>query len=382
MPLTAYSRRFAIEMDVGQWISRVDEQPVNSLDLTNIAPRLRLSAHEDLECPSCEARGPTLVSAGVNRRGRIVSQATFRFRDSQGGDAHDPFCDFADNEKEQTSAECLIDLRSARDRITAQVRRLVCAGLETQTFTPADMRAMRLWFLDQRRSARVHLRLDPRIPPVVRELMRRSYSATVMPFEPAHGNIPGFDWGAAALERVLRPLRPLMDSLSEARLSPSNDTVTKAVQLLHVGGDAMVFDVSTLAPQFQMANQLVQFIAETYGPLRGGKQSWFNETYQEPRPALLALASLLLFVSQWNLSQAAARFACFASHNPSDETVGNLIGLNPFAHWHPVRLIKALQDSEIAIDPTFDLNAAVSVEVASLKREHAAWAATQAGMRP
>lgn len=373
MPLTAYSSRFAIEMDVGQWLSRIDGRPLGSFDLTSIDARLRQPAFGDLQCPSCEARGAVLVSAGVGRGGRVVSQATFRFQDSLGGDAHDPLCDFAGHANKPTAEAGLIDLRSARDSITVLVRRLVCAGLETGAFSPADMRAMRLWFLGRRRDARVRLRLDPRIPPIVRRLLRKNHEKSVVPFQPMHGDIPGFDWSAAAAERVLKPFQPLLDTLVEARIWPNEDAIAQAVRLLQQGGDVEVFDASTLASHFQTATQLVRFIAEEYGPIRNAKQRWYNESYQEPRPALLALAALLLFVSDWDLSRAADRFARLASQKPSDEAAGNLIGLNPFTHWHPVRLIKALQESEVTIDPTFDLDAAIQIDIERLKREHAAW---------
>ena len=63
-----------------------------------------------------------------------------------------------------------------------------------------------------------------------------------------------------------------------------------------------------------------------------------------------------------------------ASHQPSDETLGNLIGLNPFAHWHSVRLIKVLQESDIVIDPTCDVESSVLAELERMKHEYSTWA--------
>lgn len=379
MPLTAYSQRFAVEMDVRQWMSRIEGQPLDTVDVVNIDARFRPPALQDLRCPSCEAQGAVLVSAGVGRAGRIVSQATFRFQDSLGGDAHDPLCDFAGTNDRSATADGLIDLRASRDPITAIVRRLVCAGLETSAFSPADMRNMRLWFLGQRRDARVRLQLDPRIPPVVGQLYRRR-TTTVLPYEPAYFNIPGFDLRAAAEERVLRPYRALLDSLLKSRLIPTADTVDRAVRLLTQSPGADVFDATILAAHFLKAAELAHFIAEAYGPLRKCKKRWFNHVYSEPRPALLALAAVLLFLNDWDVPRAADAFASLASHEPSDEAAGNLIGLNPFAQWHPVGLIKALQESTIAINPNLNIGASVSAELERMKQEHAAW--TQVGTRP
>lgn len=66
----------------------------------------------------------------------------------------------------------------------------------------------------------------------------------------------------------------------------------------------------------------------------------------------MAFTALLLFLSNWDLNQAAALFARIASYQGYvDQSLGNVMGLNPFHDyeaWSALKVIQETPTSEIA----------------------------------
>ncbi|WP_448096304.1 hypothetical protein [Luteibacter yeojuensis] len=371
MPLTAYSHRFAAELDLPQWLSRMTGVPLDHLRLEGFEDNWRHAAAQDLECPSCGARGAVLVASGVDRKTRRkVRQATFRFRDPDGGDAHAPLCDFAAHD-DPASVEGLVNFQSPKDWLTRQVRVLVCGGIQAGVFTQADMRAMRLWFFQQRQSYRVEITLDPRIPELVRSIWYSKMPS--IPFSPSHGDIRDFDWRGVARRMAYPEADGLLALLAERRLWPRDDMVASATRLATRLHGQTVFDVSVFSEKLVLANSLVDFIVDSYGAFRANRTVRLAKNRVDRQPALLALASLLLFKSDWHLSSAAERFARLAAISAPPDVLGNLIGLNPFTDYWSVGLIRLLQDSPTQIDPTLDFEQAVSDCERNLRRAHQAW---------
>lgn len=373
MPITAYSRRFASELDVAQWLSRMSGIPVNSVNLIAIDDSFRRDAASDLECPSCGARGAVLVSAGVGKRsGRSVRQATFRFNAPDGGDAHDPLCDFAGGNDSSATALGLVDLNS-KEWLTHEVRRLVCAGITAGVFTQSHMRAMRQWFLERRRAAQIAITLDWRIPAIVADIWRLSGKEPAVNFEPLLGDIPGFDWKAAARGVVFAKFRPLENLLRERRLWPRPEVVEASTTLVKRLHGTTTFDPTILDKEFSLANSFVDFLLFNHSAFSRQRSRCCIKGSLEPRSPLIAFASLLLFVSDWDLPEAAKGFARLASVAAESEIEGNLLGLNPFLELRPVAYIKFLQEFAPDLDPTFVPSAAVDAQAEVLRGEYEAW---------
>ncbi|HEY4293657.1 hypothetical protein [Luteibacter sp.] len=367
MPLTAYSRRFAAELDLEQWLSRV-------IRTDSIDDRLRGEAAADLECPSCAARGAILVSAGVSKRTqRRVRQGTFRFVASNGGDAHHPLCDFAGLDDSASGSAALVDFQSPKDWLTRDIRRLVCAGLQVGAFTQVDMRAMRLWFLEARKASQTTLTLDPHVPRILSDVWKWHGMVSRVPFAPSHGDIPGFNWRAAARADVLAPFHPVIEAIIKRRQWPREDIASAASSLLKKSRGVATFDASVLSEQFDQAERLIDFMISNYALLEFSRRRRGSKVDMARQPPCYALASLLLFVSDWDLSAAADRFTRLAAVSEVDELAGNLIGLNPFSDLLPIGLIKLLQEHEPAIDPSFDLKATVDAQEATLKASYQSW---------
>lgn len=373
MTLTAYSHRFAAELDVAQWLSRMGGIPIDSVDLRNIDDSFRRDAAGDLECPSCGARGAVLVSAGVGRRtGRSVRQATFRFNAPNGGDAHDPLCDFAGGIDSSTTPLGHVDYQS-RDWLTSEIRRLVCAGIAAGVFTQGDMRAMRLWFLERRRTAQISVTLDERIPKIAVDIRRWYGIRSSIPFAPALGDVPGFDWKSAATSVVIAPFRPLEELFRSRRLWPGPNDLGPITTLVKRLQGTTTFDPTVLDKEFSAAESLVNFIFSNHSTFARRRDRCYHKQNMEPRAPLLAFASLLLFVSKWDLPTAARGFARVASATVESEVDGNLIGLNPFVELRSVALIKMLQEFAPQIDPAFVLSTAIDAQVEKMQREYEAW---------
>jgi hypothetical protein len=374
MPLTAYSRRFAAELDLEQWISRVSGIPIGGVQTDAIDDRLRIEASEDLECPSCAARGAILVSAGVSKRTqRRVRQGTFRFVAPNGGDAHHPLCEFAGVDEAAAMPTALVDFQSPKDWLMRDIRRLVCAGIQIGAFTQADMRSMRLWFLEERKVSQVTLSLDPRVPGVVADIWKWHGMASRVPFAPNHGDIPGFDWQAAARADVISPFRPLTEKMIELRQWPRDELVSAASSLLRRFRGVKTFDAPVLSAKFAQTERLIDFMVSNYATLALSRRRARNKVQIATQPPCFALASLLLYVSDWDLSAAADRFTRLSMVSDVDELAGNLMGLNPFSDVQPVALIKFLQEHALDVEPSFDMTTAVNEQEAKLRAVYRSW---------
>src|SRR5690606_10254237 len=92
-------------------------------------------------------------------------------------------------------------------------------------------------------------------------------------------------------------------------------------------GGQIVFDPSILKSEYEASREMARFISQNYAPI-------FSETNRNSAnlsTSVLALAALLLYVSDWNLNTAVSRFAKIATAvGDADRNLGNVMGLNPF----------------------------------------------------
>lgn len=377
MPLTAYSRAYSRELDLAQWVSLHTQRPLQTGDLVAIEESWRTAARQDLACPSCGAMGVELVAAAGSRASnKIIRQACFRFRRTDSGNAHDPLCDFADEDERNSLPESLVNLTESKNKLMEKVRLLVCAGLQAGVFDHAKMRDMRLWFLAQKRESQFTVMLDPRIPQFLHAIDRQSFYGLNLAFHPTHAEIPGFDWHRAAQTRAAEPFRHLFEPGQLARHYRHEAVATRTSALAKRYHGKTLFDPSPLAVKYDQAELLTRFLVAAFPGLAKLKSLCFVSRSLEPQPPLLALAALLLFVSDWDTNQAIASFARLAAvGDVVDLTGGNIIGLNPFHDLRPLSLLRATQELHPPIDPEASIDALLTVAEAELREEHRQWKA-------
>jgi hypothetical protein len=151
MPITAYSCDSEREVDLEQWLTLNQYSIKDDPLLERMPDALREKAAKDIECSGCRARGAMLVAVGRQRGvGRSVSQGHFRFGNSGATNPHDPLCDFYFDEKAPRDTDYLVNFANDKATLTRVVRDLVCRGIRAKRFNQADIRRMRLWFLEEK----------------------------------------------------------------------------------------------------------------------------------------------------------------------------------------------------------------------------------------
>jgi hypothetical protein len=158
------------------------------------------------------------------------------------------------------------------------------------------------------------------------------------------------------------------------KLSSFSNSFGRAKMLLQKHYDQEVFDTSILLPFYEKSVSLAYFVAKnTDFPNRKSPECYRREGAPV---SLLALCALLLFVSDWKMDAAIGLFVkLIIAPNASNETLGNLIGLNPF-HDYPAWETLAIA-SELSARSTsgLDYNAQMDATESHLRREYNLWRA-------
>jgi len=206
MPITAYSREARRELDLEQWLALNAYQAKDDPELARMPPDVRVKAASDIECSCCGAQGAILVRGARSKStGKAVAQGHFRFQPADGVNPHHPLCDYFDEQKIR-GAEYLTNFATDKSALTRAIRDLVCRGIRAGLFSQGDMRAMRVWFLQEK--ARHSIRLD-----VTADLLQWCVDLHAarglggpgsLPFAPEHGSLLGFDWDSAAKREWVR----------------------------------------------------------------------------------------------------------------------------------------------------------------------------------
>ncbi|MFC0804733.1 hypothetical protein ACFHWW_04495 [Ensifer sp. P24N7] len=373
MPTTAFSAHFARELDVEQlgWLlsgNRSGSSEATAADLSQWADWIR----NDVRCSSCGKTGAQVVRPSKARASQaVLRQAHFRFVDQQGGDAHHPFCEFYGNDTGETrQADSLLNFGSEKSAETRAVRLLVCKGIETGLFDQATIRAMRQWFFDMKSGTRFKVEATPETLAWAR-LLQRHPSYRRWTFHPAQAEMPAFDWAAAAKFQFTEENLTLVEL---AKTVVHEDAEWKRAGLLaikHFGQD--VFNVVALQRYYEDTLSLCAFVAKNSGIVFGKTQPDYYRFYGAPTP-LLALCALMLFTSEWDMNTAIGKFAkVLAAAEPSDLSLGNVIGLNPFhdyAAWRLVILTAEVVEKSLK---GFDYPAQLAAIEVELRRQHAVW---------
>jgi hypothetical protein len=359
-----------MELDVAQLMARLQaETKVPALPAGAAIPEAwRAHIYTDLECPSCFCRGAEVVRAGKSKTdGRNVRQASFRFTPNSSSAGHHPFCDFSGNVPAGHIPENLIQFSVAKDGVSRAVRELVCKAIELQVFGQRDVRLMREWFFRKKIESQFVVTLDPKLPQWLESLHReRVWLSRKLPDGLALTKevmgIPGFAFDTAAKNEITRRYQSILDAVQERQvyLGRTSARVVKFAEGFH---GKSVFDPSTLRPQYYHTNDLAKFMCLNFVALKRFLPEHSPLESLKGLESLLALSAVLLFISDWNINIAAGHFARIASHTGTpDETLGNVMGLNPFHDFEAWAALKALQEM-----PPFD------VPAQSVREEIEAW---------
>lgn len=352
MPLTAFSSSREMELDVGQLLARLAaETNAPALAACGSVPEAwRAHIHADLECPSCFCRGGEVVRAGKSKAdGRTVRQAFFRFASNSGSAGHHPFCDFSGTLPAGHIPENLIQFSLAKDGVLRAVRELVCKGIELKVFGQRDVRSMREWFFKQKIGSQFVVTLDPKLVEWLKSLQQeRVWFSRQLPegliITKEVMGIPGFDFTTAAKKEITRPYQHMLDGLQERGIYLGR-TGSRIVKLADEFQGKSVFDPSTLRPHYDQTQALARFMCINFSALKRVTRETAPLESLKGIKHLIAFSALLLFVSDWNINVAAGHFAQIASHKGyPDETLGNVMGLNPFHDFEAWANLKALQE--------------------------------------
>ena len=94
-----------------------------------------------------------------------------------------------------------------------------------------------------------------------------------------------------------------------------------------------------------MTQDLAEFICVNHAPLAKLGNDNAPLTSLKNIKYLLAFAALLLFISDWELNTAVGKLARIVSASvPLDETLGNVMGLNPFHDFEAWAMLKILRE--------------------------------------
>ncbi|KTT67256.1 hypothetical protein NS383_01860 [Pseudomonas oryzihabitans] len=377
MPLTAFSTSRRMELDVQQLLVQLGAETgyVMPSKITPIPESWKVHCSTDLECPSCFCTGAEVVRASKSKDdGHNVRQAYFRFPQSDSSAGHHPFCDFSGNVSAAFIPENLVQFSSAKDGVSRVVRELVCKGIQLGVFTQWDIRRMREWFFQTKLQSQFTITLDPKLPGWLDDLHRHAswpQDLDAVPIELTTEvlRIPGFNFESAATREVSLRHLAILNIIREKRLYPG----AIGVRLEKLATDyhrKSVFDPTVLQDHFQLTNRLAAFMCSNYMPMRRLSKAHQSLSVLKNVKPLLAFSALLLFITHWCLDAAASRFAQIASSKlQADETLGNVMGLNPFHDYAAWSMLKSIQDLPPIQIPPMSVKEEISFKVAELKKQ-------------
>ncbi|WP_223262842.1 hypothetical protein [Sphingobium sp. SCG-1] len=374
MPATAFSVRFARELDVDQLATlMIGVQPSQDQDGAEILSTFGDAIRADIQCSSCGKFGAHIVRSARSRASRaILRQAHFRFVDPNGGDAHHPFCEFHGNDETRSTQDSLLDFGSEKSAETRAIRLLVCKGIEQGIFDQRRIRDMRQWFFDLKSATRFTVSMPQEAISWAHALQRHPHHQRWQ-FHPSQAEMPAFDWKAAAKKQFTEEHLHLFELVKGGLIPFEDATWRQANELAQKNHGREVFDVTKLQPYYEAAISLCIFVAANGGIGFGKRQPEIYRWKGAP-PALLALCALVLFVSDWDMNAAIAAFArLLSAPEPRDIALGNVIGLNPFHEYGAWRLVIASAEVAARSPNGLDYTARLTAIEAALREQHRQW---------
>lgn len=351
MPLTAFSKTLGMELDVEQMLDHISRRE-------GLAPRAKSQVineyerriiRDDVECPSCFCEGAEVVSESVSTRsGKPSRQAYFRFPQNELFPGHHAVCDFAALGTGLSSPENVIQFGTAKHALTKLIRDLVCKGVQLGLFDQRTIRDMRQWYFETKIESRMLVTLHPEIPSWLDQISRFSayghgYHDINVPLSADMLTIPGFDLNRFARSRIYNRHAPLLATLQRERIWVHRlKGRLEKLATEHHGKE--VFNPAALKAHYRATLSFVSFLIREFAPLAKITKGAFPEDARGGN-SLLAFASLLLFVNDWDMQRAISLFAKIAKDESAvDTSLGNVIGLNPFHDYGAWEMLLRLQE--------------------------------------
>ncbi|WP_429210285.1 hypothetical protein [Aeromonas veronii] len=373
MSLTAYSRTFKRELQVSQ----LKELFENSS--STISGEFKDFVKADVECSSCLARGATIVQAGKDALGRVVKQEHFAFRDASGGDPHQKYCDHytGPDKVKCPDNDALFDFRKSNSPITEKIKTLVCIGIENNIFSQQDIRDMREWYINLRTNATTRFKISHHLVNIANTAL---YLNTKKPdlnkyIENRAKSINhDFDLDKEVYNSLVfkNPQYRFnnIDAQSKRWLNHVGyaDVRKKAIQIINLNNGERSFDRLELSNKTILTFKVASLIRESDNLLSNTLK---GRSFLKNNP-LMALASLLLFVSKWDLYIASDKLKKILEiGQANDLTAGNVIGLNPFIHYSAWSVVQILDKIRRETNDTTDYQEAFDTEKERLKKVYA-----------
>ncbi|MFM5353975.1 hypothetical protein [Aeromonas dhakensis] len=373
MSLTAYSRMFKRELQVSQLKELFENsKPTISGDFKDFVKA-------DVECSSCLARGAIVVREGKDASGRVVKQEHFAFRDASGGDPHQKYCDHYTGSDKVKSADndALFDFRKSNSPITEKIKAMVCIGIENNIFSQQDIRDMREWYINLRTDATTKFEISHHLVNMANTAFRLYFKKPGLNkyVENRTKSISrDFDLDEEVYTSLLfkHPHYRFNNIeaqdkrwLNDARLS---EVRKKAMQIIKLNNGELSFNRLELSDKVILTFRLASKIRESEDTLSSAlsKSSTFRNN------PLMALASLLLFVSEWDFEVASTKFnKILGIGRANDQTAGNVIGLNPFIHHSAWSIVQILDKIRRENNDDTDYEKAFENEKERLKKVYA-----------
>lgn len=345
MAITVYSRRYKREIDNEQL------KKLYSLDFPFDINDFRNFVYEDVQCPICNVSGAHYVSEGLSKQnGKIVRQAHFAFKTSDGNDAHKIFCDHyngADRIRD-SAGDAFLNLAKDGTDVTRIIRELVCRGIENNIFTQDDIRNMRQWFTELRESGNAVITYSPHVVQIIRASFYGSRDTDGYQIKKGIQNEPWFDINTETYKSLKCKYAPFLgvniNTPEKAFLGMlySKTFANQAYRLISKDRNMNIFDRRILNDKYIAAMELSKIISKCHVTLR---RKLTSDKIISRNNHLLAVSALLLFVSEWNLSEAIKKFDYLTQvKKASNIDAGNIMGMNPFLHYDAWLLIHGIEE--------------------------------------
>lgn len=147
--------------------------------------------------------------------------------------------------------------------------------------------------------------------------------------------------------------RDLSERIQGLKLWQLHDHAEKVSSIIKINQKTEVFDPTVLKKEYQLTIELTRYINHY---LKLPHNHHFPELRHSP---LVAFNAVLLYVNDWNMTNALEDFAKISLHKDPDLTLGNVMGLNPFHEYQAWRLLKELQNLPEEIQKIEDVSQAL-----------------------
>ncbi|MCJ8351950.1 hypothetical protein [Moritella sp.] len=368
MTITAYSDKFGVELDTVQLLSRLGHDVKHDPALKKVGSKLRELIHSDIKCPSCGVVGANIVAGSFSEKlNRCTRQPHFRFTFSNGEDGHDKFCDLSENQELKDHSELKVNFSRSNSNITKYIANLTCVAMENNLITHSDLRKIRQWHFDKKKSKIVNISVTHQ-QCFDYQTYRLYKNYEVDEFQPEYGLLDNIPWRKYAISRFMKKNSALINKLhsptSTTQRHVKEDKIASALKNIRGGS----FDVRVFESEYLKVRKFRDFvISDAIGHSRY-KSTPSTEKYID------AFLALLLSKKEWDLNGAIRLFIKITTLGEArDKNIGNIISLTPFVDFEVYKLILDANDlsKELSILGAFQDN--IKQEVQNLKLEFETW---------